>query len=213
MADVKMTQDQPIVGVLLAGGQASRMGGGDKCLMALGGKPLLAHAIARLRPQVDSLVLNANGDANRFAAFGLKVVADSVGAGPLAGVLAGMDWARAQVPDAYAIVTAATDTPFFPLDLVKRLTEAADGKALAVARSETGEHYAFGLWPLALAAELRHALKEGRRKAGDFAHDHKALAVDFPLQEIGHTRVDPFFNINTPEDFARAETLLSEGAA
>lgn len=203
-----MTQEQPIAGVLLAGGRASRMGGGDKCLLALGGKPLLAHAIARLSPQVDILVLNANGDASRFAAFGLPVVADSIGAGPLAGVLAGMDWARAHVPDARAIVTAATDTPFFPLDLVKRLTEATEGNAPAVARSGMGEHYAFGLWPISLAPDLRRALAEGRRKAGDFVHEHKALTVDFASEEMSGKSIDPFFNINTPEDLARAAALL-----
>jgi molybdopterin-guanine dinucleotide biosynthesis protein A len=208
---MRKTLPEPIVGVLLAGGRASRMGGGDKCLIALGGKPLLAHATARLRPQVDSLVLNANGDPERFAAFGLPVAADNVGAGPLAGVLAGMDWARANVPDARTIVTAATDTPFFPLDLMKRLVAATEGEALAVARSAEGEHYAFGLWPLALAADLRRALAEGRRKAGDFVHDHGALTVDFAPETSGG--VDPFFNINTPEDLARAAALLSEGAA
>ncbi len=189
------------------------MGGGDKCLMALGGKPLLAHAIARLGPQVDALVLNANGDADRFAAFGLPVVADSVGAGPLAGVLAGMDWARAHMPDARAIVTAATDTPFFPLDLVKRLVAATEGNGAGRGALGEGEHYAFGLWPIALAPDLRRALAEGRRKAGDFVHEHGALAVDFAPQEIGGTRIDPFFNINMPEDLARAAALLAEGAA
>jgi molybdopterin-guanine dinucleotide biosynthesis protein A len=122
----------PIIGVLLAGGQARRMGGGDKCLVELGGKPLLAHAIERLRPQVDILLLNANGDPARFASFGLKVIADSVEgfAGPLAGILAGMEWAQAHQPgarfiDASVIVTVATDTPFFPLDLVARPRETA----------------------------------------------------------------------------------------
>ncbi len=205
---MRKTVAEPIVGVLLAGGRASRMGGGDKGLVALGGKPLLAHAIGRLRPQVDRLVLNANRDPDRFAAFRLKVVADSVGAGPLAGVLAGLDWARVHAPDACAIVTAATDTPFFPLDLATRLLEATKGKALGVARSAEGEHYAFGLWPIALAPALRRALAEGRRKAGDFVHEHNALAVDFAPEKIGGTCVDPFFNINIPADLARAEELL-----
>jgi molybdopterin-guanine dinucleotide biosynthesis protein A len=210
-AEVTMTEEQPIAGVLLAGGRASRMGGGDKCLLALGGTPLLAHAIARLSPQVEALVLSANGDAERFAAFGLKVVADGVPghAGPLAGVLAGMEWARAHMPDARAIVTAATDTPFFPLDLAARLAAATEGEVLGVARSGTGEHYAFGLWPLALAPDLRRALAEGRRKAAEFVHAHRAVAVDFAPQEMGGTRVDPFFNINMPADLTRAEALLA----
>jgi molybdopterin-guanine dinucleotide biosynthesis protein A len=141
-----MSAHEPIIGVLLAGGRSSRFGGGDKCLSALAGKPLLAHAIERFRPQVETLVLNANGDARRFASFGLPVIADYASArigdfaGPLAGVLAGMEWTRAHRPEARCRVTAATDTPFFPLDLVARLAEAADGRALAVAKSESGVH-------------------------------------------------------------------------
>jgi molybdopterin-guanine dinucleotide biosynthesis protein A len=126
----------PIVGVLLAGGRSSRMGGGDKCLLRLSGRPLLAHAIERLRPQVETLVLNANGDPSRFASFGLRVVADSGEdfAGPLAGVLAGMEWAKAHQPDARCIVTAATDTPFFPAELVARLRQAVAVCACALFR-------------------------------------------------------------------------------
>ena len=132
-----MTLHGPIIGVLLAGGRSSRFGGGDKCLSALAGKPLLAHAIERFKPQVETLLLNANGDARRFARFGLKVIADYASprigefAGPLAGVLAGMEWTRAHRPEARFLVTAATDTPFFPLDLVARLVEAGDGLAVA----------------------------------------------------------------------------------
>jgi molybdopterin-guanine dinucleotide biosynthesis protein A len=214
-------QVRPIIGVLLAGGRSSRMGGGDKCLLRLGGRPLLAHAIERLRPQVETMVLNANGDPSRFASFGLPVVADSVEdfAGPLAGVLAGMEWAKAHqpdasVPDARCIVTAATDTPFFPAELVARLRQAVAGRddTLAIARSEDGEHYAFGLWPLALAPYLRRGLDEERRKAGDFIHTHGAIFVDFEPQRIGATSLDPFFNINEQRDLARAEALLKEGA-
>ncbi len=207
----------PIIGVLLAGGRARRMGGGDKCLVELGGKPLLAHAIERLRPQVDILLLNANGDPARFASFGLKVIADSVEgfAGPLAGILAGMEWAQAHerdasVIDASVIVTVATDTPFFPANLVARLLEATRGRddALAVACSAESEHYAFGLWPLALLPDLRRALAAGRRKAADFIHGHGALTVDFDEEKTGTQGIDPFFNINEPQDFARAEALL-----
>jgi molybdopterin-guanine dinucleotide biosynthesis protein A len=206
----------PIVGVLLAGGRSSRMGGGDKSLLRLGGRPLLAHAIERLRPQVETMVLNANGDPARFASFGLPVVADSVEdfAGPLAGVLAGMEWTKAHQPDVRCIVTGATDTPFFPTDLVARLRQAVAGRddTLAIASSEDGEHYAFGLWPCALAPYLRRALDEERRKAGDFIHTHGAIFVDFEPQRIGATSLDPFFNINEQRDLARAEALLKEGA-
>ena len=203
-----MTQEQPIAGVLLAGGRASRMGGGDKCLVALGGKPLLAHAIARLSPQVDILVLNANGDASRFAAFGLPVVADSV-AGRTArgrarrhGLGAGAYAGRARHRHRrhrHAVLSPG------PGDAVGGGDE---GQGAGRGALGEGEHYAFGLWPIALAPDLRRALAEGRRKAGDFVHEHGALAVDFAPQEIGGTRVDPFFNINIPEDLARAAALL-----
>jgi molybdopterin-guanine dinucleotide biosynthesis protein A len=176
-------------------------------------RPLLAHAIECLRPQADTLVLSANGDPARFASFRLPVVADSIEdfARPLGGVLAGMDWALAQ-RNAYCIVTGATDTPFFPLDLVARLIEATNGEALAVARSAEGEHYAFALWPIALAPDLRRALDEGRRKAGDFIHAHGAIPVDFDAERIGALSIDPFFNINEPGDLAGAEALLQQGA-
>jgi len=218
---MRKTLQKGVIGVLLAGGQSRRMGGGDKSLLRLGGRPLLAHAIERLQPQVETMVLNANGDPRRFASFGLPVVADSVEdfAGPLAGVLAGMEWAKAHrpdasVPDAGFIVTAATDTPFLPADLVARLQQAAADRddILAIARSEDGEHYAFGLWPLALAPYLRRALDEGRRTAGDFIHTHGAIFVDFEPQRFGGARIDPFFNINEPKDLARAEELLRQGA-
>ena len=155
-----------ILGVILAGGQSSRMGGGDKCLLSLGGRPILAHVIDRLRPQVDGLALNANGDPERFAAFGLPVLPDSVGGfpGPLAGVLAGMDWAAGQ--GAEAIVTAAADTPFFPDDLVRALrtaTVAGDTPlAMAMTPGEDGRldrHPTFGYWPVDLRDDLRAALE------------------------------------------------------
>ena len=124
--------------MLLAGGRSSRVGGGDKCLLQLRGKPLLAHAIERLKPQVDALVLNANGDPKRFASFGLPVIADHSDehAGPLAGLLAGMEWADAEAPNMRFIVTVPTDTPFLPEDLVARLVEAQQGREVpAIAAS------------------------------------------------------------------------------
>ena len=163
---------RPVVGVLLAGGQARRMGGGDKCLRPLGGRTILAHVIERARPQVGALVLNANGDPARFAPFGLPVVGDVIGgfAGPLAGVLTGMEWTRAHRPDCPWIATIATDTPFFPTDLVERMLGAVenDRADLACAASGGRAHPVFGLWPVRLADDLRSAMvdegdAQGRR--------------------------------------------------
>ena len=155
-----MDLPEAVVGVLLAGGKSSRMGGGDKCLLPLAGAPMLAHIIDRLRPQVSDLILNANGDLARFAAFGLPIVEDRLGghAGPLAGVHAGIEWATANRPESRFVVTAATDTPFFPADLVARF-RASLGDAeprLLVARSEEGVHPVFGLWPVSLAPATRN---------------------------------------------------------
>tara|TARA_R110002033_G_scaffold25018_7_gene58232 strand:- start:5003 stop:5629 length:627 start_codon:yes stop_codon:yes gene_type:complete len=204
------------VGVILAGGLATRMGGGDKALLQLGGQSLLARVIARLEPQVAGLALNANGDPARFASFGLPVVADSVEgfAGPLAGVLAGLDWAAELGAD--AIVTVAADTPFFPCDLVPRLLMAAEGMAAPLAlaatprgdadtRSMTGgliRHPTFGLWPVALRDDLRAALQDGLRKVVIWTDAHDGRLAEFP--DAG----GPFFNVNTPDDLAQAEAML-----
>jgi molybdopterin-guanine dinucleotide biosynthesis protein A len=209
-----MATTPPIIGVLLAGGRASRMGGGDKCLLELDGKTLLAWSIERLGPQVHTLVLNANGDARRFEAFGLPVIADfasrKIGdhAGPLAGVLAGMIYARIKAPRTDAIVTAATDTPFMPLDLVAKLKAASGGERLAVATSATGVHPVFALWPLKLADALRNDLERGERKVLGVVAAHGAIEVGFGPERIGEATVDPFFNINRPEDAAQAVALL-----
>jgi molybdopterin-guanine dinucleotide biosynthesis protein A len=200
-----------IAGVILAGGLASRMGGGDKGLLELGGRPILAHVVERLRPQVGVLALNANGDPARFADFGLPVLPDSVGGhpGPLAGVLAGMDWAAGA--GAEAVVTAAADTPFFPPDLVLRLVEgaAAEGTplAMAVTPGEGGpdRHPTFGLWPVALREDLRAALGAGLRKIVAWIGPHGCARVLFPDP-------DAFFNVNTPEDLARARAMAGAGA-
>jgi molybdenum cofactor guanylyltransferase len=202
----------PVVGVLLAGGQARRMGGGDKCLRPLGGRPILAHVIARARPQVRHLLLNANGDPARFAAFELPVAADVVPgfAGPLAGVLTGLEWARAHHPDCPRVATIATDTPFFPRDLVARLLAAAEreGADLACAASGGRAHPVFGLWPVRLAPDLRRAMTEDEvRKVDVWTARHRLVQVDFPALPF-----DPFFNTNRPEDLAAAEALLA-GAA
>jgi molybdopterin-guanine dinucleotide biosynthesis protein A len=195
--------------VLLAGGQARRMGGGDKCLRPLGEATILDHVIERARPQVAALVLNANGDPARFARFGLPVVADVVAgfAGPLAGVLSGMAWARAQRPDCPWIATIATDTPFFPTDLVARLLAAVQREAadLACAASGGRAHPVFGLWPVRLADDLRAAMvEEELRKVDVWTARHRLVEVAFASDPI-----DPFFNANRPEDLAEAERLLA----
>jgi molybdenum cofactor guanylyltransferase len=203
--------DPSIVGLFLAGGLSRRMGGGDKCLRPLAGRPLLAHVVERTRPQVDAMVLNANGDPARFAGFGLPVAADVVEgfAGPLAGVLTGLEWARAHRPDAAWVASIATDTPFFPCDLVARLLAAVteEGAELACAASGGQAHPVFGLWPVALAGELRRALvEEGVRKIDAWTARHRLAVVKFPVGTV-----DPFFNANRPEDLAEAERLLALG--
>ncbi len=185
------------------------MGGGDKCLRLLGGRPLLAHVIERLRPQVDRLVLNANGDAARFAAFDLPVVADGVAdfAGPLAGVLAGMEWTAAHLPEAHYIVTAPGDGPFLPGDLVQHLARVlmAEDAELAVAASAGQPYPVIGLWPVGLRAELRHALTvEHEHKVDAWTARYRRVIAEFPADPV-----DPFFNANTPEQLAEAEGLLA----
>lgn len=200
---------QPL-GVILAGGLSSRMGGGDKGLLDLNGKPILSHVIDRLEPQTASLAVNANGDPSRFASTGLPVISDSISdhPGPLAGVLAGLDWAAEQGAD--LVVTAAADTPFFPCDLVPQLLLAAEGMeyplALAASRNpETNKLWrqpTFGLWPVALRDDLRTALNGGLRKVVLWTDRHNAGIAEFPIG-----RADPFFNVNTPDELAQARAL------
>jgi molybdopterin-guanine dinucleotide biosynthesis protein A len=201
-----------IVGLLLAGGQSRRMGGGDKALRLLRGKSLLERVIGRVRPQVDAVVLNANGDPARFAKFGLPVVADNVPdfAGPLAGVLAGLDWTAAQRPDCPFIVSVATDAPFLPVDLVARLAAELEAAAadLACAASAGRTHPVFGLWPVRLRGDLRRAVvEEGIRKVDQWTARHRLVTVPFADRPI-----DPFFNANRPEDLAAAAELLNAAA-
>ncbi|WP_282152504.1 molybdenum cofactor guanylyltransferase MobA [Ruegeria atlantica] len=209
------------LGVILAGGLATRMGGGDKGLLQIGGQSLLSHVIDRFGPQVDGLALNANGDPERFADLNLPVLPDTIEgfAGPLAGVLAGLDWAAKQGAD--SIVTAAADTPFFPRDLVARLTDAAQGQThpLVLATTpRTGDealksgggkrvnrHPTFGLWPVALRDDLRDALNDGLRKVVLWTDKHDGREALFPAEPF-----DPFFNVNTPDDLARAQKLLEQ---
>ena len=199
-----------IPGLLLAGGRSRRMGfavGGDKCLMTLGGRTVLEHVIERAAPQVGRLVLNANGDAGRFDSFGLPVIADSVGEGlgPLAGVLAGLDWVAGRMPDAGHVASFATDTPFFPEDLVERLVmEIESGAELACARSGGRLQPVFAVWPVALRHELRRALvEEGVRKVDRWTARYRLSVVDYAVEPF-----DPFFNLNEPSDLAAAEALI-----
>ncbi len=208
-----MPPERAAAGVLLAGGLARRMGGGDKALKELAGETLLARVIARARPQVISLVLNANGDPRRFAAYGLPVVADCIPefAGPLAGVLTGLEWARANAPGISWVASFPTDAPFLPRDLVARLFAAVDsGRAdLACAASGGRRHPVAGLWPVALGPDLRRAVaEEGIRKVEDWTGRYRVAVADYPADPF-----DPFFNANRPEDLAEAERMLNLKAA
>ncbi|MDX1711612.1 MAG: molybdenum cofactor guanylyltransferase MobA [Rhodovibrionaceae bacterium] len=198
-----------VCGVLLAGGLARRMGGGDKCLRPLAGRPILSHIIERLRPQVDGMVLNANGDPARFAGFDLAVVADVVEghAGPLAGVLTGMDWAARHMPSCDWIVTVPTDAPFLPRDLVLRFEEAVERESAKMACAASGgrNHPVVGLWPVALREELRRAMvDEDIRKVDVWTARYTLAVVDWPTEPV-----DPFFNTNRPEDLEAAEKMLA----
>ena len=209
-----MTTEFPATpGVLLAGGLARRMGGGDKPMRQIGGRTILDRVIARLQPQCDGLILNANGDPSRFAAFGLPVIADTVEdfPGPLAGILAALDWTAAHRPDVTWILSAAGDCPFLPRNLVARLhsARAEQDAQLAVASSGGQTHPVIGLWHVGLREDLRHALVvEELRKIDRWTARYRLATVDWPTEPL-----DPFFNANTVEDIADAERLaaLDEG--
>lgn len=197
------------VGILLAGGLARRMGCGDKALRKLGGIPLLAHAIAALRPQCEGLVLNANGDPERFGGFDLPIVADDVAGfmGPLAGILAGLDWIAAQRPDVALAISVPADTPFLPGDLTARLMDARakDDALIACARSGERTHQAVALWPVSIRFDLRRALVvEDVRKVEAFSQNYSRAIVEWPIKPY-----DPFFNANVLADLAAAETILA----
>ena len=198
-----------IPGVLLAGGLARRMGGGDKPMRTIGGRTILDRVIARLQPQCDGLILNANGDPARFAAFGLPVIADGVAdfPGPLAGILAALDWAAAARPEAKWVLSAAADCPFLPRDLVSRLVGALrdENAELAVAASDGQSHPVIGLWSVALREQLRHALVvEDVRKIDRWTARYRLATVTWPT-----TPLDPFFNANTMDDIAEADRLAA----
>jgi molybdopterin-guanine dinucleotide biosynthesis protein A len=200
----------PTLGMVLAGGLARRMGGGDKARIRIGGKTILARVLARLTPQCSSVILNANGDPARFADTGLPVVPDTVPdfAGPLAGILAGLDWAAAHAPEIADVVSVPGDCPFLPRDLVPRLLAARQSARLPLACARSGEwrHPVVGLWPVALRDDLRKALvDEDLRKIEAWTARHGVAIADWP-----DTPIDPFFNINTPEDAAQAEHIAAQ---
>ena len=202
-----------IVGLVLAGGQSRRMGGGDKGLLELGGRTMLEHVVARLAPQTGRIVLNANGDPARFQSLHLPVAADTIEgfAGPLAGVLAGFAWAAANVPEATHVASVSADAPLLPADLVERLAAAVSRRptSIALARSGGELHPVIGLWPVALAGDLELELRAGVRKVLRWTDKHGTIPVDFPFIEAAGERIDPFFNANTPEELDEARRLLA----
>ena len=200
---------ESVAGLLLAGGQSRRMGGGDKCLLSLAGRPILDRIVARIRPQVGPMVLNANGDPSRFAGFALPVVPDVVEgfAGPLAGVLTGLEWAQQNAPGCEWVASFACDAPFVPTDLVARLAAAVadEGADMACAVSGARNHPVFGLWPVRLTGELRRAVVgEDVRKVDVWTGSYRLARAVFAVDPV-----DPFFNLNSPEDIARAEEMVS----
>jgi len=204
-----MTSIPATHGLVLAGGLARRMGGGDKALIRIGSETILGRTLARLAPQVSGIVLNANGVPARFAPFGLPVVADSVPdfAGPLAGILAGLDWIAANRPETEWMVSVPGDCPFLPRDLVARLHAAriAEGKPLACAHSGDWRHPVVGLWQVSLRENLRHAITmEDLRKIEVWTARHGIALADWPTEPV-----DPFFNVNTPGDVERATQLAA----
>jgi molybdopterin-guanine dinucleotide biosynthesis protein A len=206
-----------VTGVVLAGGQSRRMGGGDKGLLEVAGKPMLAHVIDRLAPQVGRMAINANGDPARFAALGLPIVPDTVGGfvGPLAGVLAGMRWSLAHATPALWVLTVPGDAPLVPADLVRRLIAAVEGRpaSIALVRSKGELHPVIGLWPVALADDLEQELNRGVRKVLNWTDRHGTIPVDFATAKIGGIEVDPFFNANTPQELDALRAILAKAAA
>jgi molybdenum cofactor guanylyltransferase len=207
-----MTADQAVpatIGVILAGGLARRLGGGDKALRLVGGRTVLSRLIERVAPQVTRLILNANDDPGRFAGLGLPVVADSLPdhPGPLAGVLAGLEWAALSAPDIGWVLTVPGDAPFLPRDLVQRLhaVRLREGARFACAASAGQSHPVAGLWPVSLRDELRRGVAEqGLRRVDAFTRLYPCPVADWPTKPV-----DPFFNVNTPGDLAEADRLAA----
>lgn len=200
-----------ILGVILAGGRSRRFGGGDKALADLGEQSILARVIDRFRPQVDRLVLNINGDAGRFSAFGVETIADRENPelGPLSGLLAAMDWAGEHAPGATLIATVSADVPFLPSDLISRLDGARSG-GVAIATSNGRRHPTIGLWPSGARDAVADALSRRALSVDRLASDLDAVAVDFPMGNIGGTEIDPFFNVNTRDDLDAARAIAAK---
>jgi molybdopterin-guanine dinucleotide biosynthesis protein A len=210
-----MTQKpNQIAGIVLAGGRATRLGGGDKPLREVRGRPMLDHVLERLRPQVSAVAISANGDPSRFAAHRLPILADmgpGGQVGPLSGILSGLRWARSE--GFGRLLTVAGDTPFFPIDLGVRLGEAVGGhrNSVGVAASGGRSHPVFALWPVSLEADLTRFLSRSTHlSVAAFIEGHDAISVDFPITTAGDIALDPFFNVNTPEDIAMAEVIAVE---
>lgn len=206
------TEIPPTLGLVLAGGLARRMGGGDKALIRVGDKTILDRVLERLRLACTGIVLNANGDPARFAQFGLPVIADSIPdfAGPLAGILAGLDWAAEHAPEIAFVVSTPGDCPFLPWDMAERLHQARQDAQLPLACARSGDwrHPVVGLWPVALREDLRAALAvDGLRKIEVWTARHGIAIADWPAEPV-----DPFFNVNTPEDAAAAERIAMQYA-
>jgi molybdopterin-guanine dinucleotide biosynthesis protein A len=199
-----------IAGLILAGGRSSRMGGTDKTLLPLGGRPMISRILERLLPQASPIAINSNGDAAVFAGFGVEVIADTIAGhqGPLAGVLAGLEWAAGKA-DVTHLLSVAGDTPLFPTNLAERLAARSGTDRVGVAASHGRTHPVFALWPLSLRQPLASFLESGdTRRVMTFIDQAGSDVVDFPDERIGQAVVDPFFNINTPQDLAEAERLL-----
>jgi molybdenum cofactor guanylyltransferase len=212
MSESRAPAESSVLGLVLAGGLARRMGGGDKARLRIGNQTILERVLDRLAPQCVALVLNANGDPARFADTGLPVIPDTVPGfvGPLAGILAGLEWAAQHAPAISDVVSVPGDCPFLPPDLVVRLAAARKeaGTPLACARSGEWRHHVIALWPVKLRADLRSALVEhGLRKIEMFTAPQGVAIVDWPI-----TPVDPFFNVNTPEDMAEANRVACDTA-
>jgi molybdopterin-guanine dinucleotide biosynthesis protein A len=209
MTEVGILPNVPTAAILLAGGRATRMGGGDKGFKTLGGTPILARVIAKLRPQCGALIINANGDPSRFSAYSLPVVSDDIEgfAGPLAGILAGLDFIAMHLPEVKFALSVATDTPFLPSDLIDRLQAARlqEDADLACATSGGSVHHVIALWPVAIRDDLRKALTEDDIRAVQrFTGRYKVAHADWPV-----TPYDPFFNANEPGDLAEAERIFA----
>ena len=210
MSESRAPAESRVLGLVLAGGLARRMGGGDKARLRIGNQTILERVLDRLAPQCAALVLNANGDPARFADTGLPVIPDTVPGfvGPLAGILAGLEWAAQHAPAIADVVSVPGDCPFLPPDLVMRLAAARTeaGTTFACARSGEWRHPVIALWPVKLRADLRSALvQHGLRKVEMFTAPHGVAVVDWPI-----TPVDPFFNVNTPEDMAEANRVACD---